>query len=69
MMRWLLDNHFKEPIISAVLHPLGFSFLFLAIIRAGSRRITGAGVHWKKRLYARKSYVEDIPRQVKDDPD
>ncbi|MFC2041686.1 glycosyltransferase [Chloroflexota bacterium] len=58
VMRWLVDNHFKEPVVSTLLHPLGFSFLFIAALRAGSRRLTGAGVRWKKRLYGRESCVD-----------
>ncbi len=58
VMRWLLDRHFKEPVVSAFLHPVGFSFLFLAAIYAGSRQAVGAGIRWKKRLYRRKSLVE-----------
>ena len=58
VMRWLVDNHFKEPVISTLLHPIGFSFLFLVGLYAGSRRIVGAGVRWKKRLYSRESSVE-----------
>jgi len=58
LMRWLVDSHFKEPAISTLLHPLGFSFLFLACLNAGARRATGIGVHWKKRLYAKKSHIE-----------
>ena len=57
VMRWLLDNHFKEPIISTLMHPVGFSFLFLDTLYASSLRVVGAGVHWKKRLYNRKSGV------------
>ncbi len=58
VMRWLVDNHFKETVVSTLLHPLGFSFLFLVGLYAGSRRATGAGVSWKKRLYSRESSVE-----------
>jgi len=57
-LRWLVDNHFKEPKVSTFLHPVGFSFLFLTVLYAGSRRIVGSGVRWKKRLYDRKSHVE-----------
>jgi chlorobactene glucosyltransferase len=57
-MRWLLDSHFREPFISFLLHPFGFSFLFLACLYAGSRRILGAGVQWKARLYSKESSVE-----------
>jgi len=58
IMRWLVDNRFKEPLVSTLLHPLGFSFLFIAGLYAGLRRIIGAGVHWKRRLYDRESCVE-----------
>jgi len=57
-MRRLVDNHFKEPAVSTLLHPIGFSFLFLVGIYAGSRRAVRAGVHWKKRLYGREAHVE-----------
>jgi len=57
-MRWLLGNHFKESLISTLLHPLGFSFLFVASLYASSRRMVGSGVRWKQRLYSRDSFVE-----------
>lgn len=58
VMRWLVDNRFKEPLVSTLLHPLGFSFLFLVGLYASSRRVVGTGVHWKKRLYGRETGVE-----------
>lgn len=58
VMRWLVDNHFKESVVSTFLHPVGFSFLFLTALYAGSRRVVGAGIYWKKRLYSRESGVE-----------
>ena len=57
-MRWLVDSRFKEPLVSTLLHPIGFSFLMLTALWGGMRRTVGAGVHWKKRLYDRESYVE-----------
>jgi chlorobactene glucosyltransferase len=57
IMRWLVDNHFKEPVFSMLLHPVGFSFLFVTSLYAGSRRVIGAGVRWKKRLYGSESAV------------
>ena len=57
-MRGLLGHHFKEPAISTVLHPLGFSFLVLSAVYGTIRWSLGAGVHWKKRLYGRESCVE-----------
>ncbi len=58
VMRWLVDNHFKQPVVSTLLHPVGFSFLFLIGLYAGSRRVVGSGVRWKNRLYGRESGVE-----------
>ena len=57
-IRWLVDSRFKEPVISAFLHPLGFSFLVLTALYAGSRQVVGAGVRWKKRLYSKESTIE-----------
>jgi hypothetical protein len=56
-MRWLVDKRFKESIISTVLHPLGFSFLIITGLYAGSRQAVGAGVRWKERLYSKESSV------------
>jgi chlorobactene glucosyltransferase len=58
LMRGLIDNRFKESVVSALLHPIGFSFLFMSALYAGGRRIIGAGVSWKKRLYGKESTVE-----------
>ena len=57
-MRGIADNRFKGPVVSALLHPFGFSFLFLACLYAASRRAVGGRVHWKKRLYGGKSGLE-----------
>ena len=58
IMRWLIDTRFKEPVISAWLHPFGFSFLFASALYAGGRRMVGAGVRWKERLYGGGSTVD-----------
>jgi len=58
LMRWLVDNRFKEPVISLFLHPIGLSFLFVASFCAVFRWAAGAGVRWKERLYTRESNVE-----------
>jgi len=58
LMRWMVDNRFKEPVVSIFLHPVGLSFLFLASFCAVFRRAAGAGVRWKERLYRRESNVE-----------
>lgn len=57
-MRWLVDSRFKEPMVSFILHPLGFSFLILTAFYAGSRQVVGAGVRWKNRLYSKESAIE-----------
>jgi chlorobactene glucosyltransferase len=57
-LRWLVDSRFKEPVVSAFLHPLGFTFLVLTVLYAGSRQVVGAGVRWKNRLYSKESAVE-----------
>jgi chlorobactene glucosyltransferase len=54
VMRWLVDNHFKEPVISTFLHPLGFSFLFLNVLYSGARWVAGTGISWKDRHYGNK---------------
>jgi len=56
-MRWLVDKHFKESLISTVTHPLGFAFLIITGLYAGSRQAVGAGVQWKERLYSKESSV------------
>jgi len=54
-MRWLVDFRFKEPPISAIVHPVGFSFLFVAALYAAWRQVIGRGVRWKNRLYRERS--------------
>ena len=58
VMRWILDNHFKEPAVSTFLHPVGFSYLFLAALYACSRQVVGKGIRWKNRLYSKGSGVD-----------
>ena len=58
LMSWMLDNHFKEAAVSAFLHPVGFSFLFLAAVYAGARQAIGKGISWKDRLYSAASGVK-----------
>jgi chlorobactene glucosyltransferase len=57
LMRWLVDKRFHESIISTILHPIGFSFLIITGLYAGSRQAVGAGVQWKERLYSKESSV------------
>ena len=58
LMRWRIDNHFDEPVVSSLLHPLGFSFLMLVALYAASRRAFGAGIRWKQRLYSKESCID-----------
>ncbi len=58
VMRYLLDTRFKDSLLSALLHPLGFVFLFLSCFRAVGQQIAGVGVSWKKRLYDKESCVK-----------
>lgn len=57
-MRWLVDNNFKEPVISTILHPVGFLFLYISAIYAGAMKMLGTGIHWKNRFYSKESTVE-----------
>lgn len=57
-MRWVVDRRFKAPVVSTLLHPLGFSFLFAACVYGASARVSGARVRWKKRLYGGESGVD-----------
>lgn len=59
IMRGLVDNRFREPVISAFVHPFGFSFLFLAALYAGGLRLIGASVRWKRRVYGSESCADE----------
>jgi chlorobactene glucosyltransferase len=50
-MRRLVDSRFREPAISAWLHPLGISCLIVIVAYSVLRWLVGAGVTWKERLY------------------
>jgi len=54
---WLVNKCFKEHVISAFLHPIGLSFLFAAAIYAACRKVIGAGIRWKDRVYGEESGV------------
>jgi hypothetical protein len=58
LMRWLVDNRFKEPAGSVFFHPLGLMFLFLDVLYAGGRYVVGAGISWKERVYGGESVVK-----------
>ena len=57
-MRWLVEHHFKQSLLSTFLHPIGFSFLFAAGLYGGWREVVGLGVRWKERLYGEASGVK-----------
>jgi len=58
VMRGLVDYRLREPPISPILHPIGFSFLMLTAIYGSLQCALGTGVRWKKRLYSKESCVE-----------
>lgn len=57
-LRILVDNHFKASVISAFLHPLGFSYLIICVIYTFCQQMVGKGVRWKDRLYSQKSGIK-----------
>jgi chlorobactene glucosyltransferase len=57
-MRWLVDNNFKESVISTILHPIGFTFLYLSAAYASARKMLGMGIHWKDRFYSKESRID-----------
>jgi chlorobactene glucosyltransferase len=57
LVRWLVDNRFREPGISVWFHILGFAFLFVNVLWFGGRWLVGAGVSWKERVYGREESV------------
>jgi len=58
LMRIITDIYFKGSKISFIFHPLGISFLILAVIVGASRRALGAGVAWKDRVYQSISNIK-----------
>jgi chlorobactene glucosyltransferase len=57
-MRWTVDNHFKAPVISTLLHPIGLFFIILTCIYAIVQQAVGASVYWKNRLYGKESTID-----------
>jgi len=57
-MRWVVDHHFRQSLLSTFLHPLGFSFLIATGLYGGWREVVGLGVRWKERLYGEASGVK-----------
>lgn len=58
LMRWLVERHFRQSLLSTFLHPLGISFWFTAGVYGLWREIVGLGVRWKERLYGEASGVK-----------
>jgi len=51
VMRLLLGAHFRHPLWSALLHPLGELFLIAIALNSWWRVASGRGVRWKGRSY------------------
>jgi len=58
LMRIITDVYFRGSKISFIFHPLGISFLILAVIVGASRRALGVGVAWKDRVYQSISNIK-----------
>jgi chlorobactene glucosyltransferase len=56
-LRWLVDNRFKEPSISAWLHLLGIGYIFVVVVYSFARWLVGAGVTWKERTYREEESI------------
>ena len=57
-IRWLVDHHFRQSLLSTFLHPLSFSFLIVAGLYGAWREVVGLGVRWKERIYSEASGVK-----------
>lgn len=57
-MRWLVEHHFRQSLLSTFLHPIGFLFWYMAGLYGLWRQVVGLGVHWKERLYGEASGVK-----------
>jgi chlorobactene glucosyltransferase len=57
-MRIITDIYFRGSKVSFIFHPLGISFLILAVIVGASRRALGVGVAWKDRVYQSISNIK-----------
>lgn len=55
--RFLAGRRFSQPVLSAILHPLGVAMLLVVAIYASMRHLRGAGVEWKGRLYDARSRI------------
>jgi hypothetical protein len=57
-MRLMADHRFREPFVSAWLHPFGFFYILLSAVYATIRQAMGKGVSWKERVYSEESGVK-----------
>jgi len=57
-MRWLVEHHFRQSLLSTFLHPIGFSFWYVAGLYGLWREVVGLGVRWKERIYGEASGVK-----------
>lgn len=58
LMRLIADVFFRNHPTSFLFHPLGMAFLVLSVFYAFIRRLAGAGVAWKERVYQAISHVK-----------
>jgi chlorobactene glucosyltransferase len=58
LMRWLVERHFRQSLLSTFLHPIGFSFWYAAGLYGFWRELVGLGVRWKERIYGEASGVK-----------
>ncbi len=58
LMRIITDLYFRGSAISFIFHPLGTAFLILTVLYAVARRVGGAGVAWKDRVYQGITHIK-----------
>ncbi len=58
LMRWLVEHHFRQSLLSTILHPIGISFWFSAGLYGLWREVVGLGVRWKERIYGEATGVK-----------
>jgi len=58
LMRGLIDHRFHHSRLYSLLHPVGISLMLFCAVYGATRRLTGAGVHWKQRLYTPESGIK-----------
>jgi len=58
LMRALVDHRFGHSRVYSLSHPASISFMLLSCAYGSVKHFTGAGIHWKERLYTPKSGIE-----------